>query len=83
MRKCNWFTGHCLHRVDGTERKKKRSKKKVCAHQDDYVYERFWGDCIDIEVVGKCCWCGKTEVMNLSDFDVRRAMQYPDVEVKP
>ena len=80
MRKCNWFTGHCLHKVDGTERKVKRTKKKICSHEDDYVYERFWGKCIDIEAVAKCCWCGKAQSVQLSDFDILRASQFPDVE---
>lgn len=79
-KKCSWWKGHCPHPIKGTEKKIKRTKVKHCSLEDDYVYERFWGKCIDIVVKAKCCWCDKEQEMKLSDFDTMRAMNYPDYE---
>lgn len=81
-KKCSWWKGHCLHQVAGTERKAVRTKKKVCFNEDDYIYERFWGKCIDIVVDGKCCWCDTIKELKLLDFDTTRAMNYPNYEEK-
>ena len=80
-KKCSWWKGHCLHKIDGTEHKLIR-KKKHCSNEDNYIYERFWGKCIDIVVDAKCCWCETIKKMELLDFDTIRAMQYPDYKEK-
>ena len=83
MKKCGWWKGHCLHKINGTERKVKRIKKKQCSKEDDYIYQSsWWGSCIVIIVQSKCCCCNKEQQMNLRDFDIMRAMNFPDYEDK-
>ena len=80
MKKCGWWKGHCFHPVKDTGRKIKRTKVKVCALEDNYVVEGFWGKRIYVVVEAKCCWCEKKKPMELADFDIVRAMNYPDYE---
>ncbi len=80
MKKCNWWRGHCFHKIPGTERKIKRAEDKNCALENDYVHYGSWADCVHIIVQSKCCRCLKEEEHKLKDFDILRAMQYPDGE---
>lgn len=77
-KKCGWWNDHCFHKVDGTEQKVKRTNVKKCSLEHDYIYDGLWGKRIDIVAKMKCCWCNKERQTQMLDFDITRAINYPE-----
>ena len=66
---------HCWHKIQGSERKLpwNNSHCKLLTDNGHYIC----GNEVWIEAQKQCCICGKIKTYNYTDYDIKRALQYP------
>ena len=80
MKKCSWWRLHHYHEIPGTRKKIKPNKPNHKCEENSYISDHYVGDCVEFTVEWRCCNCDKRKKVKLLDFDILRAMSYPDNE---